>query len=547
MSLQELSWSEEVPEDTAQLVEPLLGPSDLYRFIGENVGDFLKQSDFADLYSQLGRGAISPVILSLITVFQYLENLPDREAANWAVLRMDWKYALHVPLTWSGFHFSSLSNFRERLVAHEAEQLVFEQVLAWLRQSGFLKKKGKQRTDSTHVIGRVAHLSRLELVWETLRLALREMQKAAPTWYGQTIPASFDDSYRKRQHDWRISKDEVGRYLQQAGQDGCWLLSQLGRSTPAPVLEAATVATLRQVWQQQFICADGEAQTRTKVKGKDIIVSPHETEARWSRKRSTEWEGYKLHITETVEREEDVAFITDIMTTTANTGDSEVVDEIQTRLQEHGLLPDELYVDQGYVSGANLAHSHDAGVTLMGPAPADVGKKPEGYRQADFTIDLSNKIAVCPHGNCAVEWFPISKPDGYVGAKVNFGRQCLACPARTQCAPGKYGRTLEVNPYLSFLQERREEQQTEAFHLQMKQRAAIEGTLSACVRKNGARRARYRGLAKTRLQHLLMGAAVNLKRLSVALANRHTAQASRRRTNKSSKVARRTTILVTDC
>jgi len=106
---------------------------------------------------------------------------------------------------------------------------------------------------------------------------------------------------------------------------------------------------------------------------------------------------------------------------------------------------------------------------------------------------------------------------------------------------------LEVNPYLSFLQERRAEQQTEAFHLQMKQRAAIEGTLSACVRKNGARRARYRGLAKTRLQHLLMGAAVNLKRLSVALANRQAAQASRRRANKQPEAVRRTTILVTDC
>lgn len=547
MSLQEFCWLEEIPEETAQLVEPLLGANDLYRFIGDNVGDFLKLSDFADLYSRLGRGAICPVILSLVTVFQYLENIPDREAAQWAVLRMDWKYALHVPLTWSGFHFSSLSTFRERLVIHEAEQLVFEQVLAWLRQSGFLKKKGKQRTDSTHVVGHVAHLSRLELVWETMRLALREMQKAAPTWYAQTIPASFDESYRKRQHDWRISKSEVARYLQQAGQDGCWLLGQLGPSTPAQVLEAAGVVTMRQVWQQQFVCVDGEAQTRTKVKGKDIIVSPHETEARWSRKRSTEWEGYKLHVTETVEREGDVAFITDIMTTPANTGDSEVVDEIQTRLQERDLLPDELYVDQGYVSGANLAHSHDAGLTLMGPAPADVGKKPEGYRQADFTINLSNKTAICPLGNQAAEWFPISKPDGYVGAKVNFGRQCLTCPARTQCAPGNSGRTLEVNPYLSFLQERRAEQQTEAFHLQMKQRAAIEGTLSACVRKNGARRARYRGLAKTRLQHLLMGAAVNLKRLSVALANRQAAQASRRRANKQPEAVRRTTILVTDC
>jgi transposase len=519
MSLQQDCWLEEIPEETAQLGEQLLKANNLYRFVGENINPLLQLSDFVSMYSELGRGAICPLILSLVTIFQYLENIPDREAAQWAVLRLDWKYALHVPLSWLGFHFSSLSNFRQRLLEHEAERLLFDRVLAWVQQAGYLKKKGKQRTDSTHIIGQVAHLSRLELVWETLRLALGEMKGAAPTWYGANIPAAYVESYQKRQHDWQVSKEEVAQHLQQAGQDGYWLLKQLDETVPTQLLTLPAVTTLREVWSQQFVWVEGQAQAQTKVKGKEIIVSPHETEARWSRKRSTEWEGYKMHITETVEREDGVTFITDVATTTANTGDSEVVDEIQERLQERDLLPDDQYVDQGYVSGPNLAHSHDRGVNLMGPAPLDVGHKPEGYRQADFTLNFIDKTATCPEGNQAVKWFDWPQEDGYVGAKISFGAHCATCPARALCAPGQKGRTLEVSPYLPFLQARREEQQTEAFHEQMKQRAAIEGTISSTVRKHGARRTRYRGQAKTRLQHLFSGAAVNLKRLTVALGN----------------------------
>ena len=163
MSLQP-TWNEEIPEDIARVGREILSEDNPYRRIGDEVQEFLGLEDFAIMYSIGGRGAVCPVILALVTIFQFLENAPDRVAAEWVVTRLDWKYALHVSVLWIGFHFSDLSNFRLRLLEHGQERLVFEKVLDWVRSHGLLKKHGKQRTDSTHVLGQVARLSRLELV-----------------------------------------------------------------------------------------------------------------------------------------------------------------------------------------------------------------------------------------------------------------------------------------------------------------------------------------------------------------------------------------------
>ena len=50
--------------------------------------------------------------------------------------------------------------------------------------------------------------------------------------------------------------------------------------------------------------------------------------------------------------------------------------------------------------------------------------------------------------------------------------------------------------------------------MQYAQRAGIEGTISQGVRRCGIRRARYRGLAKTQLQHLATASAINLLRVA---------------------------------
>src|SRR4051812_40020699 len=116
----------EVPEDIAVIGERVLGEGDPYRVIGEQLADLVEDEQFAGLYDGRGRAAISPSVLALVTIFQFLEDLPDREASRQVVVRLDWKYALHLPLGYRGFDFSCLSYFRRRLLEHEQGRLLFE-------------------------------------------------------------------------------------------------------------------------------------------------------------------------------------------------------------------------------------------------------------------------------------------------------------------------------------------------------------------------------------------------------------------------------------
>lgn len=527
MSLQD-NWSTEIPEDTKSCGEQLLPADNPYRLVGEHVTEILSLADFRALYSQIGRGALCPIILALVTVFQFLERIPDRAAAQWAVLRLDWKYALHVPLLWPGFHFSSLSKYRQRLMEHEAERLVFERVLQWVQAYGLLKKHGQQRTDSTYVVGCVERLTRLELVWETLRVALRALKQAAPTWFEETLPAVFQATYQTRRSEWQLSDTEIAAEMQQAGRDGVWLLSVLA-DAPSQVDSLVEIDTLQRVWAQQFEVVV-EAEPRVEVrppsgrgKGKDLLVSPHDPEARWSKKRDTEWRGYKMHVTETVEDDPAGRFITDICAVTATEDDSETTGVIQQRLVAQDVPPEQHYVDQGYTSGANLAQSQARGIELVGPVGDDTAGKPAGYRQSDFRLDFATQQARCPQGQVAPKWYPRPQADGYLGAEIQFRDRCNDCPVQAQCAPGKNGRTLKVNPYHALLAQRRAEQHTPAFKHRMHRRAAIEGTISELTRTHGARRARYRGQSKVHLQMLFIGAAVNLKRAARAIARQATA------------------------
>jgi transposase len=133
-------WS--MPADTEAVGKVILEENSAYRLIGEKLFSRFHEQDFVDLYSVEGKPGISPVILTFVTVFQFMEKLPDRQAAESLRMRMDWKYALHLPLTYAGFDYSVLSEFRDRLLEHHAEGLVFEQLVEEFQSMGLIKHEG---------------------------------------------------------------------------------------------------------------------------------------------------------------------------------------------------------------------------------------------------------------------------------------------------------------------------------------------------------------------------------------------------------------------
>jgi transposase len=501
----------EIPPDTFQLGQKLLDEHNPYRLIGDRLGDLISDDDYADLYASIGGPAISPALLALVTVFQMVEKLPDRQAAEAVKMRIDWKYALHLELDDAGFSFTNLSHFRQRLIEHQAQYRVFDRLLALLVALGYVRRRGRQRTDSTYVLGLVAQLSRLELVWETLRVALRAVEKMDAAWIESNLPEVFMQRYGVKRSDYNLTKRQAAQELSQAGADGFWLLAQLERA-PQAMRELRAVETLKTVWQQQFEQDErGHYQgPRKKVDAHGLIQSPHDPEVRYRKKRGKPWKGFSAQVSETAEDKGEANFITDAGLTDAQRDDSTSLPAIQERLEGRGLLPSQQIVDQNYISGPRLAESEEKGVELVGPVVPQPG--PPGFKLDDFQVDLEQGQATCPAGKRSVSMQVREEAGRSRRYMFAFGQQCLKCPSYGVCTQAKQGRTIQYDEYHPYIQQRRTEMETETFRQAMQRRPPIEGTLSQLVRQ-GIRRARYRGLRRVDLQLIFTAVGANLKRL----------------------------------
>ena len=180
-----------VPEETARVARaafPKGNPSLLRR---DTLGTIFQDDDFTALFPLVGQPGLPPWRLALVTILQFRENLADRQAAEAVRARMDWKYLLGLDLTDAGFDFSALSEFRDRLLAGSAAEHVLDKLLERCRALGLLTARGRQRTDSTHVLAALRVMHRLELVAETLRAALNELATVAPAWLQGLAPLAW--------------------------------------------------------------------------------------------------------------------------------------------------------------------------------------------------------------------------------------------------------------------------------------------------------------------------------------------------------------------
>ncbi len=93
----------DIPAETVRVVRAVFPKGNIYIHLRDTLGAIYQDELFADLYPDRGQPAYAPWRLALVTVFQFMENLTDRQAADAARSRLDWKYALSLELTDPGF------------------------------------------------------------------------------------------------------------------------------------------------------------------------------------------------------------------------------------------------------------------------------------------------------------------------------------------------------------------------------------------------------------------------------------------------------------
>ena len=260
-------------------------------------GTFFRDEDFLDVFSEKGQPAESAWRLALVMVMQYAEGLTDRQAADAVRTRIDWKYALSLEITDPGFDFSVLSEFRSRLLANQAERRLFDVMLSQFRERGWIKERGKQRTDSTHVLAAVRAVNRLECVGETMRHALNILAEVAPDWLLEQMKPEWSKRYESRFSDFRLPKSEKSRVelAEQIGADGRYLLEKVYTSTDYLWLqELPAIETVRCIWIQHYHASEQGALWRKDQElppSALLIQSPYDIEARYSKKKTTGWVG----------------------------------------------------------------------------------------------------------------------------------------------------------------------------------------------------------------------------------------------------------------
>jgi transposase len=359
-----------------------------------------------------------------------------------------------------------------------------------------------------------------------LRHVLNTLAQEAPDWLSGYLRPEWVDRYAKRFASIRLPQKKSDReaLALTIGEDGFEVMGLLRQpDTPPALLELPEVEVFRRVWLQNYVVEEGQLRWRDSKEmptAAQSINSPYDPEARYSIKRETTWSGYKVHFTETCD-EDKPHLISHVETTPATTQDGQVTAKVHADLKEVDLLPERHLVDEAYLDAQLLVESpRDYGVDLYGPVARESSWQAvagQGFDNRQFQVDWDHKQVHCPQGQVSRKWQPAWDASGNEVIFVTFGRAtCAACAHRPQCTHSKTtGRELSIRPkeqYLA-LQAARLRQKTAEFRTDYGLRSGVEGTLSQGVRTCGMRRSRYIGEAKTHLQNVLIGAALNLLRM----------------------------------
>lgn len=520
-----------VPSMTVQVARAAFPKGTLCLRIRDTLGQVFTDDQFASLFADRGRPGLSPARLVWVLVLQFAEDLTDRQAAEAVRSRIDWKYLLGLDLEDPGFDFSVLSEFRDRLIAADAQRQVLDTLLDRLMEAKLLKAGGKARTDSTHVLAAVRVLNRLENVFTTLQAALEQLAETAPDWLGSWLLPDWQALYGKplKLPKTDAARTELGARI---GADGHRLWAAItGPDAPQGLAELPAVEVLRLVWVQQFL-VDGEGSgVRWRDQDQDQdgqppasirIDSPFDIQARRAVKRSMGWTGYKDHYTETCGDPDTPNLIIDAETTLGPVHDGHALPAVHARLKVRELTPAEHLVDSAYADPEAIrAARTEHGITVITPLQADPSWQAaagQGFDQASFTIDWDRRQVTCPAGATSRRW---QQRQDTAGPRIHVGfaiADCRPCPTRQQCVRGPRPRqlTLHIQAEHEILLANRRDQTSREWKTRYARRAGVEGLMSQAV-AHGARYARYIGLAKKQLQTILTATGLNLHRLDAWL------------------------------
>ncbi len=493
---------------TVDYCQDRVAPESIYAILHRECFALFPDEVFADLFTDIGRRSVPPMIVAVVMVLQRIEGLSDREAVDRFAFDARWKYAAGgLDFDYPGFVHTVLVDMRARLARSARPDRIFQVVLDVADQAGLM---GRRRVlDSTPIYDAVATMDTVTLI----RSAIRGLLAVADTGLATALRGviTSGDDYAgvgKPQIDWD-DQDARQALIDSRARDGFAMLALLqGQALAESVAQAARL--LATVLGQDLTNDGGVLRIARKVAA-DRVISTVDPQARHGHKTNARGcDGYKGHIA----IDPDAEIITATGVTPGNSGDADVAEELLTDILHSEAEAEEtaaVYGDAAYGAGKLLAQLGNIGVHngLKVQPPARV----KGHFPKDrFDIDLDTQTVTCPAGITTT--IRALKHQRHAGT-AEFGSACAICPLASECTTATAGRTITIGHYERQLAAGRARQTDPEWKAGYRAtRPKVERKIGHLMRRrHGGRRARVRGLVKVAADFALLAAAVNLARL----------------------------------
>lgn len=491
--------------DTTEFCAPLVRPDSIHALLHRECHELFPDELFDDLFADVGRRSVPPLVVAVVMVLQRLEGLSDREAVERFTFDARWKYAAGgLPFDHPGFAHTVLVDMRARLARSERPNRIFERTLEVARAAGLV---GVRRVlDSTPLYDAVATMDTVSLVRAAIRGVLAVSDAREPA---LRAVLARDDDYRgggKPAADWADAAARAA-LVDALARDGEAVLGALeGEPLPPPLAEAATL--LATVLGQDLESGPDDRIRIARKVASDRVISTVDPDARHGHKTEARgFDGYKGHLA----LDPDHELVTATAVTPGNAGDASVaLDLLETDLAEAAPSgPPTVYGDAAYGTGPVLATLEAAAAVsrVKVQAPNRLAGR---FSKDDFAIDLAARTVTCPAGR-------VAQFRGLVKVTAEFGRACAACPLVSRCTSSAEGRTIAIHPHEELLARGRAASREPAWLADYRAtRPLVERKIAHLMRRrHGGRRARVRGRLKVGADFALLAAAVNLARLAV--------------------------------
>jgi Transposase DDE domain/Transposase domain (DUF772) len=500
----------------AAVVMGRLPEGSFFALLAEHGDRIVRDEDFAECYSPgMGRPSIPPSLLAKVMLLQHRTGASDEQAMECVAWDLRWKVALGLPVDHRGWHATSLTKYRARLLLHGKERLALESTLRLAAELGMLEGTAEQIIDSTPMLGAAATQDTVRLIRHGVRKlidAVATVDVKAGGLLADGLEFDYSRPNEKPDARWR-ERAERERMLTRVAQDAERALSAVEQADGLLDDERVKAAhgLLRELIGQDFEIDDDGVPRLYCGTRQGRIISTVDPEMRHGRKSNAQlFDGYKISAAAT-NASEPLIIAVDVCPA-GETDGPQAKRLIDSQPPEQ--RPDRILGDTAYGNGPVRAELAEREVEVLAPVPE--GKIEEGILgKRDFAIDLDAGTVRCPAGHVV----PVSvSKTGFRQASFP-SRSCGSCPLKQHCCPGKSRRQIRIIEHEELLQAARQalRDPVAAEHLR-RTRPRIERLLGLLAHRYGARKSRYIGSAKARLQAAWAAALVNLNPIARHLA-----------------------------